>query len=623
MSPEGSCLMNGMSAAATSEPILRTLAPSLRALAERLTKILESQRQFPLDVIQRAGLEGIVADLLRKAQDLSESEPLLIVMLMGGTGVGKSTLLNAFAGAEIASASPIRPTTRDPVVYLHEAIPIERLDPALRACRLQRHSRATLRQKVVVDTPDLDSTELANRDRLMAVMPVADIVLYVGSQEKYHDRLGWEIFRDQRQRRAFAFVLNKWDRCLHPGATGFRPDEDLLRDLQREGFLKPLLFRTSASRWLNRVDGQPPSDLPEGEQFAELVHWLELGLSHLEIEAVKARGVLQLLDDLDQQLARAMPPDLTMPAKHTASAWAEILREEAEDDAQVLVNALDPSQPEIERHFIRQGHEQFKGPTLWYLKLYHGVQDMGLSLTSWIPSISKSTNQRPTADQWDLARVTRDCIRIGRERSLDQRLLALGNRLLIEAQNQGFPLNVLNDSVAEVGKLDWPRRLEEAVREAFQRAEQVWVRPTGTRRWIQKLLVVLGNFLPMAVFFGGYLLVMYRFYIERTPPTMVDLFAPIFFFLLSLVLLQILIGTLLPIRWPTIRAEFRRQLRDHLEQVLRQVYLPIPPRLAETIQQERRQLEEVRAEAKKVRDWLQGREQATRVAALYGSEPDR
>ena len=80
---------------------------------------------------------------------------------MGGTGVGKSTLLNALAGGDIAQASIARPTTRDPVVYYHESIKADRLDPALRQCRLMPHDRANLAQKVIVDTPDLDSNDLA------------------------------------------------------------------------------------------------------------------------------------------------------------------------------------------------------------------------------------------------------------------------------------------------------------------------------------------------------------------------------------------------------------------------------------------------------------------------------
>src|SRR5262249_6375620 len=156
--------------------------------------------------------------------------------------------------------------------------------------------RAELAHKVIVDTPDLDSNDLSNREKLQRLLPVADVVLYVGSQEKYHDQLGWELFLQQRKRRALALALHKSDPLLHTGASGLRPDEDLIRDLQSEGFQSPLLFRTCAQHWIDAGrDGAAlapaAADLPEGEQFQDLVRWLEMGLTRLEIEAIKARGV--------------------------------------------------------------------------------------------------------------------------------------------------------------------------------------------------------------------------------------------------------------------------------------------------------------------------------------------
>src|SRR5229473_5346507 len=137
-----------------SEPLLRTLAPALRELERRLRAWLNTKHRYPLTTLQHATLEGLAGDLDRQAEALQLEKPLLVIMLMGGTGVGKSTLLNALAGGTIAQASFTRPTTRDPVVYYHESVKPERLDSSLRHCKLVPHDRPTLAQKILVDTPD-------------------------------------------------------------------------------------------------------------------------------------------------------------------------------------------------------------------------------------------------------------------------------------------------------------------------------------------------------------------------------------------------------------------------------------------------------------------------------------
>ena len=608
------------------EPLLRTLAPLLRGLERQLRSWLDARRKFPLTMLQRAELEGLADDLRRHGDALDVDRPLLVVMLMGGTGVGKSTLLNALAGGPIAQASFTRPTTRDPVVYFPHSVKTDRLDPALRLCRLVQHDREGLSQKVIVDTPDIDSNDLANRDKLLALLPVADVVLYVGSQEKYHDKLGWDLFKEQRQRRAFAFVLNKWDRCL-TGESGLRPDEDLLRDLKAEGFANPLLFRTNAQAWLDAAkaagptDGSPkPADLPEGEQFALLRNWLELGLTRLEIEAVKARGVGQLLAHIERAADSVRPPDLANEADKVRDAWQRVLADEAATQAGALVNTLEPYQREVEHHFSVEDQQRFRGLMAAYLKLTTRLRYAGSGLRDRIPFTGRLLGGRvETPVEWSLGAFIQECTRAAGDRFLDQRTTALVNRLLIEGDQRGFPLNLLNDPTAAVGRLDWRERVTRSVIDALAEVEQMCTHPTGWRKWLRATLSLLANTVPEVslVTTAGY--VLWDFFVNANVPGWFQIALIGIVPLVVIIVFHLLILLLLPVRWPAIRGEFRKRLDARLIAELERVYLPIPGDIAAALQEERKQVDALIADAKQVNDWLTERQQAARVAELYGA----
>ena len=612
-----------MSAPATNaaaEPLLRTLSPALRHLQRALRNWLDSPRRYPLTTIQKATLEGLENDLRRQADALDVDRPLLVIMLMGGTGVGKSTLLNALAGGAIAQASFARPTTRDPIVYYHESLKPDRFDAALQQCRMAPHDRPALEQKILVDTPDLDSNDLSNRDKLMRLLPIADVVLYVGSQEKYHDKLGWELFRQQRRRRAFAFILNKWDRCTLDSTTGVRPDDDLLRDLESEGFHNPLLFRTCAQAWVDKASGNGQAEPPNDEQFLDLVNWLEMGLTRLEIEAIKARGVSQLLQHLQQTLQAVCPPDLTEPASATRSAWEKTLGEEADATAEVLLNTLEPYQREIEHHFALEGQRRFHGLMAGYLHLFTRMRYVGSTLRSRIPFIPRSGESMPTPAAWDLAQFTRTCTEAAASRHLDARGKALANRLLLEADGHGFPLDLLTEPTEAATRLDWRQRYAQALGEALHEVEREWTQPTGGRRVLQRVLVFIADWLPPLALLAAFIRILWLYFVaENVKLGLFDFLLPFIVLLAVLIVLHILISLLLPLRWHAIRGEFQKRLEHRLRNELDSVFCPIPSDMAQTLCAERRRVEQIQSETREVAEWLAHREQAASITSLYGN----
>ena len=155
--------------------------------------------------------------LVRRLTDRAASlrvriEAPLVVATLGGTGTGKSALVNALLGAEVVRTGRSRPTTTRPTVICRPGLTPEMLgiDPA--GVEWMERDLPALRDLVLVDCPDPDTTEetddraeiatkepgtsagakwgvherdTSNLARLRAILPKCDVLLVTATQQKY------------------------------------------------------------------------------------------------------------------------------------------------------------------------------------------------------------------------------------------------------------------------------------------------------------------------------------------------------------------------------------------------------------------------------------------------------
>ena len=182
-----------------------TLAASLAALedatrAAALLRLDNTRATHVLDDARdRLGFEGST----------------YVLALIGGTGVGKSSLLNALAGETVSPAGPRRPTTPEPVAWVPSGARDE-VAPLLRwldVREVRDHASGPFADVAILDLPDVDSTTPEHRARVDELLPRVDAVVWVADPEKYRDALFDDYLRRWAPRLAHQLVvLNKADR---------------------------------------------------------------------------------------------------------------------------------------------------------------------------------------------------------------------------------------------------------------------------------------------------------------------------------------------------------------------------------------------------------------------------
>ena len=293
---------------------------------------------------------ALITRLLERVETLRfRLETPLVVATFGGTGTGKSSLVNALVGTEVTTAGRQRPTTKTPILLVHPELEPEALGLDLSQFQLKRIDAPVLRDIVMIDCPDPDTSEGpsagSNLAILREIVPHCDVLIYTSTQQKYKNARVIDELADVASGCRLVFVQTHADL-----------DSDIRDDWKNflsPSYEVPEMFFVDSGKAMSE---QKAEQRPSGE-FGRLLNLLSSELGAAKRVEIRRANLIDLL----QEALVACRSDYDAGLPHVES----------------LIKTLDEQRKVLKDTLTKQlCDELLMNRTLWERRLLSSVTDM-------------------------------------------------------------------------------------------------------------------------------------------------------------------------------------------------------------------------------------------------------